>query len=271
VALADREKSVRVAGLDLLASMDVSKDLMVSLLSNVIDTKTTEEKQAALVTLGTLPAENTGKTFERLLDKMAKGNLPPEVHLELAEAIQASNSAPLQSRLESVRATLAPDTLLAAYQDALFGGDPRRGARIVYQHQSAQCMRCHAYGDYGGNAGPRLNGIASRISREQILEALVDPSKRLAPGFGVVTVEVKGGQTISGILQEENAQSLAIRVGSQPDTVIRKDQIVNRTNAPSSMPNMKNLLTKREIRDLVSFLSTLKNEDEAASVRRSGH
>ncbi|MDT0651113.1 phage integrase SAM-like domain-containing protein [Autumnicola edwardsiae] len=36
---------------------------------------------------------------------------------------------------------------------------------------------------------------------------------------------------------------------------------VYRKNSPSSMPDMRNLLTEREIRDLVSYLATLK-EDE---------
>lgn len=50
-----------------------------------------------------------------------------------------------------------------------------------------------------------------------------------------------------------------VKVGDQPDTAVRKDQIAKRVNSPSSMPEMKYLLTKREIRDVVSFLATLKD------------
>ena len=73
------------------------------------------------------------------------------------------------------------------------------GPRNVY--------KCHAYNDYGGNAGPRLNGVASRLSREQLLEALIKPSARLAPGYGMITLETKDGKTIAGILQEETNTS----------------------------------------------------------------
>jgi putative heme-binding domain-containing protein len=240
--------------------MDISKELMVSLLSDVINTRTTEEKQAALLTLGKLPVENSQKVFDGLLTKLASGNLPAEVHLELAEAIDSTRSTELKTRYNEASAKLAPDAVAASYEAALYGGSEDAGRKIFFNHQTAQCLRCHSYDDLGGNAGPRLNGVANRISRKQILEALINPSARLAPGFGVVTLNLTGDKTISGILQEENAKGLVLKIGDRPDTLIPKAQIVKRTTAPSSMPNMSQLLSPREVRNLVSFLATLKEE-----------
>ncbi len=81
----------------------------------------------------------------------------------------------------------------------------------------------------------------------------------LAPGFGVVTLQLKNGKTISGVLVEENNTSLTIK-GDKQNEVIPKDQIVKRINAASSMPEMKNILSKKEIRDVVSFLNELKED-----------
>ncbi len=259
-ALADPEKSVRVAGLDLLPKMDVSKDLMVSLLSEVINTKTPEEKQAALVTLGTLPVGHSQKVFDGLLTQLAAGKLPPEIHLDLEEAIDSTRSPQLKTRYKDVSAKLYANNPDAAFQGSLLGGDEDRGRKIFFNHQNAQCIRCHSYDDLGGNAGPRLNGVANRLSRPQLLEALINPSARLAPGFGVVTLQLKNGKTVSGILQEETDTQLVLKGADEAGTVIPKEQIRQRTNAPSSMPEMKYLLTKREVRDVVSFLATLKEE-----------
>ena len=55
--------------------MNISKELMVSLLVNVIATKTMEEKQAAIVTLGTLPETWSEKPLDALLTKMENGKL----------------------------------------------------------------------------------------------------------------------------------------------------------------------------------------------------
>lgn len=261
LSLSDREKSVRAAGLDLLPEMDISKEVMVSLLFDVIETKTTAEKQAALLTLGTLPTENTQEVFNRLLEQMADGNLPPEIHLELAEAIDSTHSPQLIARLDEVRSNLSPDAMEASNASLLFGGDAKRGRSILFSDQTAQCMKCHSIDDFGANVAPRLNGIGKRISRKQILEALINPSARIAPGFGFVAVDLEDGESITGILQEENDAELVLKIGNQPDTVIHKARIVKRTNFNSSMPDMSNFLTKREIRDLVSFLATLKEED----------
>ena len=149
--------------------------------------------------------------------------------------------------------------MVSAYNGSLYGGDADRGKRIFFQNQAAQCVRCHSYDDKGGNAGPRLNGIAGRLTRQQILESLINPSARIAPGFGVVTVELKNGKTLSAVLIEENNTSLTLK-GDKQNEVIRKDQIVKRINAASSMPEMKYILSKKEIRDIVSFLSELKED-----------
>ncbi|MCX6214600.1 HEAT repeat domain-containing protein [Spirosoma sp.] len=261
VAMADKEKGVRVAGLDLLSKTTMDKDRMVTLLTDVIANRTTEEKQAALLTLGKLPVKNSQKAFDPLLAKLQAGSLPAELQLELGEAIESSKSPQLAARYKAINDKMSPDALAASFKGSLMGGEPDLGRRIFFRHQTAQCIRCHSYDDLGGNAGPRLNGVASRLTREQLLEALINPSARLAPGFGTVTLKLKNGKTVSGILQGETNTDVSVKVGDQPDVAIKKDQIAKRTNSPSSMPEMKYLLTKREIRDVVSFLATLKENN----------
>ena len=258
VAIASSDKTVRVAGIDLMSKLNVSKTLMVKLLSNVINSKTTEEKQAALLTLGSLPAENTSEVFNALLTQMSSRKLSPDILFELGQALDSSKSKDLIKKFKDLIATTSPDTLTASFAGSLYGGDPNTGGYIFYANQSAQCLRCHSYNDMGGIAGPRLNGIASRLPREKLLEALINPSARLSPGYGTITLTLKDGKTIAGILGEENDKTLKIKIGDQPEAVIQKAEIVKRTNTPSSMPEMRYVLSKKEIRDVVSFLATLK-------------
>ncbi len=259
-ALSDKEKMVRATGLDLLGKMSISKELMIKLLADVIHSRTMEEKQSALLTLGKLPLKNSEKLFDELLNRMATGKLEPEIYLELGEAIDSTRSAELISRYKEINSKLSTDELSASYAGTLLGGDADRGRSIFYQNQNAQCIKCHSYGDYGGNAGPRLNGVARRLRRQQILESIISPSTRIATGYGVVTLTLKDGKTTAGILKEENNLQYILKGGDKPDEVIPKDQVLKRVNAPSSMPDMKLVLSKKEIRDLVSFLSGLKED-----------
>ena len=62
-------------------------------------------------------------------------------------------------------------------------------------------------------------------------------------------------------MQQEKEDGFTLKIGDKPDTVILKSDVAKHTYSPSSMPPMQYLLTKKEIRDVVSFLATL-NSDE---------
>ena len=258
LGLADKDKTVRIVALDLLAKSNMPKPETASLLAKVIETRTPEEKQAAVITLGTLPLNYTQKIFENLLSEKKKGTLAPEVDVELEEAVAKLGSADLKKRYEEGSRYTGPDSLFLKYRGTLTGGSADRGREVFFSNQTAQCLRCHSYDDMGGNAGPRLNGVASRLSQKQILEALITPSARIAPGFGTVNLELKNGKKIVGILQKETSAGTVIKSSKGIDTLIKKNEIAKSTQSGSSMPPMHLLLSKKEIRDLVSYLSTQK-------------
>jgi putative heme-binding domain-containing protein len=93
-----------------------------------------------------------------------------------------------------------------------------------------------------------------------LLIALVEPSKRIAPGYGTIAIELKSGEKVSGMLMEDGVDSVVVQVGSNPEKRIQKADIKESKMAMSSMPAMGTLLSKRELRDLVSFLSTLNRD-----------
>jgi putative heme-binding domain-containing protein len=90
-----------------------------------------------------------------------------------------------------------------------------------------------------------------------LLESLIDPSARIAPGFGAVQVTLKNGQGVFGTLREETNGYIVVDAGSAPRRIMKSD-IARRTNRPSAMPPMGSVLTRRELRDVIEYLSTLK-------------
>ena len=91
-----------------------------------------------------------------------------------------------------------------------------------------------------------------------MLRALVDPCADIAQGYGMTTVTLTNGETISAQLGKETDAGIEL-ISTEGDTqFIQADKIVSKTAPVSSMPPMGYLLTKRELRDVIEYLSSLK-------------
>lgn len=256
-AMSDNRVGLRVSGLSMISEIDMAKDQKVNLLTEIILKRTMTEKQTALITLGGLPESKELKEWEMILADFQNGKLPEGTWIELEEAIKATKSNELKVKFTGLLEDKAGGVEWKKYAGALAEGNIRAGRNIFFQSQTAQCIRCHAYDDMGGNAGPRMNGIANILSREELLIALVEPSARLAPGYGTVTLELTSGQKLTGTFISDTTSGITVKIGSDPEKLIAKNEIKTSTMAASSMPPMGLALSKRELRDLVSFLATL--------------
>ncbi|TDK42810.1 HEAT repeat domain-containing protein [Algoriphagus formosus] len=257
IAMKDSNQAVRVAGLSLLSQSALPLDQKQQLLLTIIRNQSNEEKRQALLTLSTLENSASFEGWETILADFKADRISSPIWVELEEAIDKTGSETLISQFQQLLKEKAGDDNWRLFQGALAEGNVREGRTIFFQNQAAQCIRCHAYDDMGGNAGPRLNGIARQLSREELLIALVEPSARLAPGYGFVTLELENGETVSGTLQNDSAEGVSIKNGQGEIKSYSNAEIKEKKLAPSSMPSMAEMLNKREIRDLVSFLSTL--------------
>lgn len=259
-AMSDNSEAVRVAGLGLLAQTSLPNDQKVTLLTDIIKKRTLPEKQTALLTLGGLEGSKDLPVWKTILADFDAGKLPEGTLIELEEAIAATTSADLKTQFDGLLEKKAAGEAWKKYAGALADGNARRGRNIFFENQTAQCIRCHAYDDMGGNAGPALDAIGKTLSKEELLIALVEPSKRLAPGFGTISIEMASGEKVTGTLLEEKKDSMSVKVGSDTKEIQKKD-IKSSQMAASSMPPMGTLLTKRELRDLVTYLTTLRRSE----------
>ncbi len=251
----DKDENVRTVALSLLSNKNISKENLPALVKAVFERKNIKEEQQLLTVLGTLTLDKTQTILEGLIDQMQAKQLSQSLSLELKEAVEASGSEALKTKINAIK----PSSPMDEYLEALFGGNRNNGRNTVSYNSTAQCVRCHSIGkDGGATVGPNLGNIASVLSREQILQALIEPSARLSPGYGTVMLKLKDGQEVTGILAKENDQELTITTSDAEPLVIPVARIAKRENMPSSMPAMGSLLSKREIRDVVEYLSNLR-------------
>ena len=248
----DADEKVRTTALGLLDNSNVSKESLPAIVQTIFSKGTVREQQQLLVVMGKLDREKTEKALSDLVEQLKNNKLAPQLRLELGEAIEASGSEILKAQLAAIK----PGTsLMDEYADALSGGDADNGYGLFFYNSTAQCVRCHNVGGDGGKVGPSLEHIGSQLTREQILQALILPSERIAPGYGSVSITLKDGQQIFGALAKETAESLTITTSHAEPMIVPVARIAKRENLPSGMPTMEGALSKREIRDIVEFLA----------------
>ncbi len=250
----DANEQVRTVALGLLNDGNVTKEGLPAIVNTIFTKGGIREQQQLLVVLGKLSPDKTLAILGDLTAQLRERKLSQELMLELTEAVEASGSESLKAQLAAIH----PDnSMIDAYAEALYGGNIEAGRHIFYNNSAAQCMRCHAIGAEGGTVGPSMNRIGSTLNREQILQSLTDPGARLAPGYGSVALTLKDGQQVYGVLSKETDEALTLATSDAEPLVIPVSRIAKRENLPSSMPPMGEVLSKREIRDLVEFLAGL--------------
>ena len=209
------------------------------------------ERQAAVRLLASLP--DSKAMLEGLLRELSAGKLDPAIRLEVIE----SASALQLDSVHEVQSALASKGPLEKWSHTLHGGDAATGKRIFDENLAANCTACHRIGDEGSNVGPPLEKIGGK-SRDYLLRALIDPQADIAPGYGNMTATKRDGTSVAGAFVEEKDGKLIL---AQPDgskLEVPLAEIVSKTTPISAMPPMGEILKPAEIRDLVSFLSSLK-------------
>ncbi|MFM6948236.1 MAG: HEAT repeat domain-containing protein [Aquirufa sp.] len=253
----DSDKAVRTLALSLLDKVQLKKSELPLITNSIMEKASLQEQQQLLQTLGKMPAEKTSDILNDLIQKMIQSKLPAGVKLDLIEAVEANNSKDLVAKLDALK---TKGTLTDEFKEALFGGSLQAGNNIFFRNQTAQCVRCHNVGGEGGIVGPSLKGIANKLTREQLLQALIEPSARISPGYGNVSLVLTDGQEVTGTLLLENEHEIQVKTNEAEPLKIAISRIKSRENSPSGMPPMGSLLSKREIRDVVEYLSSLKSK-----------
>jgi putative heme-binding domain-containing protein len=257
-AMADADNDVRSAAITALPDMSIAPAAKVELLTTVVRTAGTSEKQSAVRALGSIPGPAAVDALSHLADDLAAGHVEPAVQLDVLEAMRTSKAEPLLQRLDRLKVGRDLSKVATAMPGALLtGGSMIRGRTVALQHETAQCTRCHTLGDSKADVGPNLTHVASRLPHEQLLQSLIDPSARIAPGFGQVSLKLKNGRTLQGTLREETPTTIAVEDATGGLQRVPLSDVASRTNGMSAMPKMDLLLTPDQIRDVVAFLSTL--------------
>lgn len=199
VAMKDKDQSVRMAALTLVPNANLPAQQAVEIHSLLLKNGSIGEQQAALTSLANVKAPEAIAVFKDQMHQLIEGKIAREVQLELITAAEKMNTPELTELLTTYQNTKDKTKPVEMFREALLGGDAKQGMNIFRYSNTAQCVRCHKVGSSGATVGPNLTTIAKTLSREQLLEALVEPGARVSPGFGPVS-----GMPPMGLLLKPN-------------------------------------------------------------------
>ena len=130
-------------------------------------------------------------------------------------------------------------------------GDAKAGM-VVFKNLCGQCHKIHGEGQ---EVGPDLTSNG-RSDFEQLLSNVFDPSLVIGAGYVATTVATKKGHVITGLVVEDNAQRVVLKIqGGKLETIARGDIDEMAASKVSLMPEgLEKQLKPQEIADLFAFL-----------------
>ena len=92
--------------------------------------------------------------------------------------------------------------------------------------------------------------------REKTLLNILDPNREVAPNFVGYAIDLKNGESVSGIIASETATSITLkRAGGLSDTVLRENVEKISSSGLSLMPEgLEAAISPEQMSDLLTFL-----------------
>ena len=129
-------------------------------------------------------------------------------------------------------------------------GDATRGHPLY----TALCAVCHRLKNEGVELGPDLATIAGKPT-EQLIEAILDPSRAVEERYLAQTLTLKNGTELTGLIVEETANSLTIRILTGTEVVLRGNIAKRVTSTKSLMPDgLESALTPQQLADVLAWI-----------------
>lgn len=200
-----------------------------------------------------------------LIDLAKKGDLPGDVKLAAASELNLAPWTPIKKAAAEVLPlpqSKNAESLPPISQLLKKSGDPKHGQE-VFESPTAACSTCHQVNGKGGDIGPKLSEIGTKLGKDALYESILDPSAGISFGFEAWTVELKNGDEAFGLIVSETADEITLKNQTGAVTRYKKEDIAKRQKMTSSMmpAGLQLTMSTQDLVDLVEYLSSLKKQE----------
>jgi len=136
------------------------------------------------------------------------------------------------------------------------GGNWQRGRELFFSDRAA-CFKCHTVRGEGGKIAPDLSNLVHR-DYASVMKDIQFPSAAINPDAVAYNIQLKDGETITGVPLRETASEIMIGdANGQPITLNLERVASKKASVISLMPEgLLQGLDKQQVKDLMTFLLT---------------
>ena len=233
-------------------------DELAAVLTFVRNTWGNESSVISADTVKRIRAETSGRTtFWHPDDLLAEH--PLEQELVDASMTVDPNGFSNEELEKELQATPVAELAKIAQQH----GNAERGKTVFYK-SAAACFACHDPPAGTVRLGPDLAKLKTSLTPEELVESLIDPSKRIEDDYKQLTVLTVEGKVFTGLRISETDDELVLRNFAKPEPIkIKKDDIDDIAQSNTSiMPAglMKQLKSRDEFNDLMKYILEIRQK-----------
>ena len=124
------------------------------------------------------------------------------------------------------------------------------------------CTGCHQVNNSGVQFGPNLSEIGSKLSREALYTAILEPSAGISFGFEGYIFKLKNGTQLLGYIASQTNEEITVKMMGGQSKQFKKSEIASQSGYGKSLmtENLAQSIGQQKLIDLVAYLSTLKKK-----------
>lgn len=200
-----------------------------------------------------------------LLDQAERRQLALELRGVATQVVHGMNDKQVRARaaeLLPLPTTAAGKTLPPISQLVRRDGDAERGREVFLRENQdgALCSRCHRVRGRGEWIGPDLSQIGTKLAREALFDAILNPSAGIAHEYRPYALAMTNGQVLTGLIADETGRRLVLKTAEGERIAIDPSEIEEQAaQSVSIMPdNLAASMSEQDLVDVVAFLETLR-------------
>jgi putative heme-binding domain-containing protein len=194
-----------------------------------------------------------------LLASIGKGEAPARLLQEKAvvDRLKATKVSDLDAKLKDLTKNIPPaEKRVEDLLKARTAGFPKAKTEVAKGKAvfTKNCAVCHQLNNEGAKVGPQLDGIGVR-GPARLMEDTLDPSRHVDAAFRATKLELKDGQSLTGLVREDGAVSVLVDGTGKEHRIPTADVDKKTTTSQSAMPaNLDTTMTEIEYYNLLAFL-----------------